>query len=178
MHDTNVLGSVIKSFISVILFGDDEEESTACISLASQAKVKMFYCYKSASWSNLPSLFTMENTVNDTMENHHQCHHGKHHLSHHGKHRQIKDCSLQNNGKRREKWKWNFFDILASLVISSPISSKIMFSSSVSREFWRNYKRPRIFLPIVKCMGHSDKWHEKINPWVEWLLINIIALFV
>ena len=33
MHDTNVLGSMIKSFLSVKLFRNDEEESTAYISL-------------------------------------------------------------------------------------------------------------------------------------------------
>ena len=43
-------------------------------------------------------------------------------------------------------------------------------------------KSPQI-LPIVKRMGHSDKDIEqnflgKIKPRVEWLLINIIALFV
>ena len=33
MHDTNVLGSMIKSFLSIKLFRNDEEGSTAYISL-------------------------------------------------------------------------------------------------------------------------------------------------
>ena len=59
---------MIKSFLSVKIFQKWRRRKHGVYFFGFTGQRKMFYCYKIARWSNLLSLFAMENTVNGTTE--------------------------------------------------------------------------------------------------------------